>query len=54
MAQLRSSVAALLLLAVLSHTPAGAVKDMKLYNVLGVDPGASDETIKKAYKRMAL
>ncbi len=54
MVQRRSCVAALLLLAVLSQTHVEAVKDMKLYSVLGVDPGASDETIKKAYKRMAL
>ena len=30
------------------------VQDTKLYETLGVDPGADPNTIKKAYRKMAL
>ena len=30
------------------------VQDTKLYDTLGVDPGADPNTIKKAYRKMAL
>ena len=41
----------------LSAPPAGAMappRDTKLYDALGVAPDASEEQIKKAYRRLAM
>ena len=37
-----------------SLSSVAAVADTKFYKLLGVDPGADDRTIKKAYKKQAL
>lgn len=48
----RAATRAAVLLAILAA--ARAVRDAKYYDVLGVDPDASEATIKKAYRRQAL
>jgi preprotein translocase subunit Sec63 len=51
---LRSLLSAITVLAICMSVIVSAVRDMKFYKVLGVDPKASDKEIKKAYKKAAL
>ena len=46
--------AVLLLLLIGSHCVVLAVRDTKYYKLLGVEPGADDKEIKKAYRKLAM
>lgn len=47
-----TSLAAVVLL--LLSACSQAVRETQLYDALGIDPGADEATIKKAYRRQAL